>query len=406
MPRFVYQARSAGQLIEGALEAPDAERVAGLLGERGAIPVRIVADTTTDASPNRAIRWPAKKISLDELILLSRQLRSLAKSGVPIVRSLRGLAESAANPRLASVLNEVVDSLEAGADLATSLRRHPDIFSDLYVSVVHVGENTGRMDEAFAQVGEYLLLERDTKRRMQSASRYPLFVLGTIAVAITIVNIYVIPSFARVFAGFGAQLPWQTRALIATSAFFVNYWWLVAAVLIASIFSFRYWVNTSEGRLTWDEHKLRLPLIGPLYQQINLARFCQTFAMVLRAGVPLIQGLAVVGHAIGNAWMAERIRDMRVGIERGESIGRTAVASGLFSPVVLQMIAVGEETGRIDELLAEAAQFYAEEVDYRLKMLSESIEPILIIAIGGLVLILALGVFLPLWDLSTVAFRK
>ena len=406
MARFVYQARSGGQLIEGALEAPDAERVAGLLGERGAIPLRIAQESVTEQKTTRGISWRAKKVTLDELIMLSRQLRSLAKSGVPIVRALRGLAESSANPVLTKVLSEVVDSLEAGADLATSLRRHPEIFSDLYISVVHIGENTGRMDEAFAQVGEYLLLERDTKRRMQSASRYPFFVLGTIAIAIAIVNIYVIPAFSKVFAGFGAELPWQTRTLIATSAFFVSYWWLMIAVIVGSAFAWRYWVNTAAGRLTWDEHKLRLPLVGPLYQRINLARFCQTFSMVLRAGVPLIQGLAVVGHAIGNAWMAERIREMRVGIERGESIGRTSIASGLFSPVVLQMIAVGEETGRIDELLGEAALFYAEEVDHQLKALTDSIEPILIIAIAGLVLILALGVFLPLWDLSSVAFKK
>ena len=406
MPRFVYQARSGGQLIEGALEAPSAERVASLLGERGAIPVSIRADTVADAARPAVAAWGRKRVSLDELIMLSRQLRSLTKSGVPIVRALRGLAQSAANARLATVLNEVVDSLEAGADLATSLRRHPDVFTDLYVSVVHVGENTGRMDEAFAQVGEYLLLERDTKRRVQSASRYPLFVLGTIAVAIGIVNIYVIPSFRRVFEGFHAQLPWQTRFLITMSDAFVAYWWVAGAVLIAVALGLRHWLATEAGRLRWDEFKLGLPVIGGLYRRINLARFCQTFAMVLHAGVPLIQGLAIVGHAIGNAWMAERIRDMRWGIERGESIGRTAVASGLFSPVVLQMIAVGEDTGRIDELLAEAALFYGEEVDYGLKTLADSIEPILIIAIGGLVLILALGVFLPLWDLSSVAFRK
>jgi MSHA biogenesis protein MshG len=271
--------------------------------------------------------------------------------------------------------------------------------------VIHVGENTGRLDEAFAQIGEYLEFERDTRRSLQAASRYPMFVLLAISAALVIVNIYVIPAFDKVFAKYGAALPWQTRALIATSDFFVAWWPALLMLGVLGTFAVRGWVGTPAGRLWWDRVRLRLPIVGGLFQRIGLARFCQTFAMVLRAGVPLLQGLAVVGHAIGNQYMAERIRDMRTGIERGESITRTAAASGLFTPIVLQMLSVGEETGRVDELLAECARFYSEEVEYLLKGLAEAIEPILIIAIGGLVLVLALGVFLPLWDLSSVALK-
>jgi MSHA biogenesis protein MshG len=407
MPRFQYQARSSGQLIEGALEAPDAQRVADLLGERGASPLKIALLAADEPSGRAApgFGWPRRKVAIDELILFSRQMRSLARAGIPVLRALRGLTESTSNPSLAAALKETVDSLEAGADLATSLARHPQVFSDIYVSVIHVGENTGRLDEAFAQIGEYLEFERDTRRSLQAASRYPMFVLLAISAALVIVNIYVIPAFDKVFAKYGAALPWQTRALIATSDFFVAWWPALLMLGVLGTFAVRGWVGTPAGRLWWDRVRLRLPIVGGLFQRIGLARFCQTFAMVLRAGVPLLQGLAVVGHAIGNQYMAERIRDMRTGIERGESITRTAAASGLFTPIVLQMLSVGEETGRVDELLAECARFYSEEVEYLLKGLAEAIEPILIIAIGGLVLVLALGVFLPLWDLSSVALK-
>ena len=407
MPRFQYQARAAGQLIEGALEAPDAARVADLLGERGAIPVRIAQIAGDEARQHQSpgIGWQRRKVGIDELILFSRQMRSLARAGIPVLRALRGLMESTSNPRLAEALKETVDSLEAGADLATSFARHGDVFSDLYVSVIHVGENTGRIDEAFAQIGEYLEFERDTRRSLQAASRYPMFVLLAMAAALAIVNLYVIPAFDKVFAKYGAALPWQTRALIATSDFFVAWWPLLLLLSIGGALMVRTWVGTPQGRLWWDEKRLRLPIVGALFMRIGLARFCQTFAMVLRAGVPLLQGLAVVAHAIGNQYMAECVRSMRTGIERGESISRTAAATGLFTPVVLQMLSVGEETGRIDELRAECARFYSEEVSYLLKGLAEAIEPILIIAIGGLVLVLALGVFLPLWDLSSVALK-
>ena len=407
MPRFAYQARSAGQLIEGALEAPNAERVADLLGERGAVPVRIVLQAEANPRSGTELRFDLgrRKVTIDELILFSRQMRSLARAGVPVLRSLRGLAESTENPRLRTVLKESVDSLEAGADLASSFARHKDVFSDLYVSVIHVGENTGRLDEAFAQIAEYVEFERDTRRSLQAASRYPGFVILAISIAMVIVNIYVIPAFGNVFEKYGAALPWQTRTLIAISDFFVAWWPLLLVLLVGGWLGVRTWIQTEPGRLAWDRNKLRLPIVGGLFMRIGLSRFCQTFAMVLRAGVPLVQGLSIVGHAIGNAYMAERIRTMRGGIERGESISRTAVASGLFTPVVLQMIAVGEETGRVDELLAECAQFYAEEVEHSLKGLSEAIEPLLIIAIGAMVLVLALGVFLPLWDLSAVAMK-
>ena len=204
------------------------------------------------------------------------------------------------------------------------------------------------------------------------------------------------------FSKFNAELPWQTRLLFGISQFFVNYWPLMLVLLLALIFGVRHYLHTDAGALNWDRYRLRLPVVGSLFNRIALGRFCQTFAMVYRSGVPITQGLAIVARAIDNRYLAEKVDGMRAGIERGAAIGTTASESGMFTPVVLQMISVGEETGSIDDLLEQAAGFYAEEVDYELKGLTDAIEPILIVAIGGMVLVLALGVFLPLWDLSGV----
>ena len=405
MTRFSYQARDAnGRPFNGHVEAASATVVAEQLSESGAIPLAIAA-VQAERAPALALSWFKPKVKIDELIIFSHQMATLAKAGISVVRAVRGLSESARNPRLGVVLEAVATDLEGGVDFATSLKRHGDVFSNLYASVIHVGENTGRLDEAFRRIAKYLELERETIKRLKSATRYPSFVLIAIGVAITILNMFVIPAFADVFAKFHAQLPWQTRVILAISQFSVAYWPYLLTIVSGSVYGIVRWIDTVEGRHAWDRFKLRLPIIGPIFERINLARFCQTFAMVMKSGLPVTQGLTVVANAIGNEYMARLVLGMRAGIERGESITTTAGASGMFTPVVMQMIAVGEETGSIDDLLVQSAGFYEEEVDYSLKTLTDAIEPILIIAIGAMVLVLALGVFLPLWDLSSVAHR-
>jgi len=408
MARFAFQARDGdGRPQEGFRDASDTTLVAQELVAAGWTPVRIEAREEAEESAPRAA-GPAlfrRVASLDELVIFSHQMASLMKAGISVVRAVRGLAESTRNERLGAILENIAADLEAGSDLASSLRRHPQVFSELYASVVHVGENTGRLDQSFKRIAGYLEVERETRRRINAATRYPSFVLAAIAIAIVILNAFVIPAFADVFAKFNAELPWQTRVIIGVSNFFVAWWHLIAAALLLSAVAVYRYLRTPGGRLRWDRLKLRLPIVGSLFERINLARFCQTFAMVSRAGLPITQGLAVIARALGNEFLAERVHAMREGIERGGGVTQTAKDSGMFTPVVLQMIAVGEETGAMDELLEQAAGFYEEEVDYELKSLTDAVEPILIIAIGIMVLVLALGVFLPLWDLSSVANR-
>jgi len=408
MPRFAFHARdSGGQAVEGHRDAADAASVARELAGSGMVPVSVVEEEVAEDGHGAAADpgWFVRKVAPDEIILLSHQMASLTRAGISVVRALRGLAESHRNPRLQAVLDDVASTLESGSDVASALRRHPAVFSELYASVIHVGENTGRLDEAFKQIAGYLEVERETRKRIKTATRYPSFVLAAIGIAIVILNVFVIPAFARVFEKFNAELPWQTRVIVGVSDFMVAWWPLLLIGAVGLAFGLKHWIGTPAGRLVWDRWKLNLPIIGGIFERINLARFCQTFAMVSKAGVPITQGLLVISRAIGNEYMAERIDGMRHGIERGSGITVTARESGMFSPVVLQMMAVGEETGSMDELMLQSAGFYEEEVDYQLKSLTDAVEPILVIAIGAMVLVLALGVFLPLWDLSSVANR-
>ena len=225
----------------------------------------------------------------------------------------------------------------------------------------------------------------------------------TIAAAMVVITIFVIPAFADTFNRLQAELPLETRILIAISDFFVAYWPYMLGATLALTLGIRNWINTKKGRLLWDEHKMKLPLAGSVFQQIALARFSRAFAMILKAGVPIVHGMSVVAGAVGNAYIADRIIGMQDGITRGDSLYNTASNSGMFTPLVMQMISVGEESGTIDQLMFEVADFYEAEVEYNIKRLSEAVEPILTMLIAGMVLVLALGVFLPIWDLGAAA---
>jgi MSHA biogenesis protein MshG len=239
--------------------------------------------------------------------------------------------------------------------------------------------------------------------QVKSALRYPSFVVAAMAVAIVVINIFVIPAFAKVFAGFGAQLPLMTRILVGFSNLMVAWWPAMLLGLVGAIFGFRKWTESVPGRLQWDRMKLSLPVAGKIVQKATLARFARSFALAIKSGVPIVQAIGAVAQTVDNAYIAQKVEKMRDGIERGDSVLRTAALSQVFTPVVLQMIAVGEESGAIDDMMEEIASMYQRDVEYELKTLGQQIEPILIVFLGILVLILALGIFLPIWDLGRVA---
>jgi len=404
MPTFQYTGRRHGQVVSGRLEGGSSEAVAIHLVSLGITPIEIAgAQQADDALAFLRARLLPGKVDLADLIIFARQMFTMVRAGIPIVRSIRAVAGGAHSPLLVEALRDVGDSLESGRGLATSLRRHPKIFSNLFVSTVHTGEDTGRLEEAFAQLAAYLDLDRSTRKQLKAATRYPLVVVASIAIALVLLNLFALPVFAEVFSEFGAELPWPTRLLIRTSDLSVKYWphGLVATVGVFA--GIRSYLNTDRGRFLWHRCKLRLPIVGGIIEKATLARFARTFSLALRSGVPLTQALSLAADVLENDYMAEAVVVLRSKVEAGETLARAATATGLFTPLVLQMMAIGEETGALDELLQEAADFYDRDVEYELKQVGDAIEPILIAGVGILVLVMALGVYLPMWDLSKAA---
>ena len=310
--------------------------------------------------------------------------------------------QSMQSEALRDALGDVVDGLEAGRSLSAAFRLRTDVFSDLFVSLVETGEQTGTLDTAFERLYEYLQMEQDIKDRVRAAVRYPIIVLATIAVALGIITVFVIPSFEPIFRNLEV-VPLPTRIIMGVSDFAMNSWYWVVAAIAAAVFALRRWIAKPHGRYAWDRMKLRIPIVGTIVQNAALSRLTQSLAVSLRAGLPLIQTLQTVGGSIGNAWFAARIDQLCDGVERGETLANVSRASALFTPLVVQMIELGEEAGALPELMDEASGHYRREVDYDLDNLSAALEPILIISVGAVVLILALGVFLPMWDMVAQA---
>jgi MSHA biogenesis protein MshG len=406
MPLYRYKIRDAqGNTHQGESEASSAEALAALFQSQQAIPVDIVeipAKASLSLAKLFKLRLDAS-VTLDDLNLYCRQMYTLINAGVPLIKALRGLVATSRNPSLGKALSEVVDDLESGMELSGCYSRHPKVFPPLLCHMVQVGEVTGKLDKVFIQLAVYLEREKETINRVKSALRYPTFVIVAILFAVIFVSLFVIPAFEKVFASAGSNLPLATRILMGLSAFMQNYWHLLLVAAVVLFFVVRRTLKTTRGRYLWDQYKLRLPLVGSIILRATLARFSRGFNMSYTAGVPLSQALGLTARAVNNTYVGAKIEMIRNGIERGETLTRSATKTGMFTPLVLQMLAVGEESGSVDTMLEDVAEFYEREVDYDLKNLASAIEPIMIVIIGGMVLVLALGVFLPMWNLASIA---
>jgi len=400
MANYKYRGRdNGGQPVQGVIEAASESSAADSLLRRGITPLAIQIEAHEAKSTAASGGLFQQRISHVDLIIFTRQMYSLTKAGIPLLRAMEGLAENTSNKRFGRVLKDLVEQLERGRQLSSAMAAHPRVFPRLLVAIVHVGENTGELEGAFLQLSDYLEKEQETRKAIKAALRYPMFIMLALVAAVVIINIWVIPPFAQMFANFNVELPLPTRIILATSNFFVNWWPMMLGASVLAIAGAINYVKTAAGRMAWDRFKTRMPVVGDIIMRSLLARFARTFAVMLQAGVPLTQGLGLVAEAVDNSWMSGRINDMRRNIERGESLTRTSRGSELFTPLVLQMIAVGEETGRVDEMLFEVAGYYEREVDYDLKSLTARIEPILLVFVAIIITIMALGVFLPMWEM-------
>ena len=405
MLHFEYKGRNdSGKEVNGKLDAVSKEVAISILKRNNVIPTQInVVAKNDNLAAVISDKLNLNQPSLTDMILFSKQMYALLKSGIPIIRTMKIVSGTVKNERLESSLTDMVSSLEGGVTLGQSMRKHPKIFPSIMQALVDVGENTGSLDLVFQRVAEHLQREDVTKKQVKSATRYPMIVVIAISVAIAVINIVVVPAFKNFFDQFQTELPLPTRILVASSDFMVNYWYLILIVLVGGIGSWLYYINTERGAMVWGKYQLKLPLVGVLIEKSVLSRFARSFSLTSRTGVPLLDSISLIANTADNVYVSKNIMLMRYNIQRGESLATAALHTGMFPPLVMQMISIGEETGEIDRLLDEIADFYEDELDYELKRLGEAIEPILITFIAVLVLILALGVFLPMWDLSKVA---
>ncbi len=405
MPIFEYKGRSEdGMMVSGLQEAADLDALGSALLLSRITPIEI---KRKDAGVAGAItiNWFEEKINSLDVMLFSRQMYTLLKAGIPIMRALNGIQNSVGNAKLARVVGQLRTSLDAGRELSVAMSEHPKVFDSFYINMIRVGETTGNLDNIFLRLFHHIEFERFMRGQIKSALRYPMFVLTAMAIAIVVINVMVIPQFEKVFASMHADLPLITKMLIGFSSFMRNYWYLLIAMVVGAGWMFRSFVSSSVGRAKWDQFKMRIPIAGKIIFKGTMARFARSFALSTRSGLPILSALRLVAQTVENEYISGKIMSMSAGIERGETILRTATQTGVFNALVLQMIAVGEESGSLDDLMQEVADMYQSDVEYDVKTLGAQIEPILIIFLGVLVLILALGVFLPIWDMSSTMLK-
>jgi MSHA biogenesis protein MshG len=409
MDTFEYKGRNKrGEIMQGSIESPNAQGVASWMLASGISPIQIQMKVSAFSGQPQWMRalQGGGTVKLVDLLMFTRQMGTMVRAGVPMMQALSGIQRSTGNPALAEVIKELRTDLDKGLELSAAMAQHPKVFDDYYVSMVRVGESAGQLEEVFKRLFEQLTFDNHMNKKIKGALRYPSFVLIALAIAMSIMTIFVIPTFAKMFVSMKLELPLLTLILMGTSDFAVNYWWLVLCSIAAAIFAFKTITRTHEGRYIWDKFKLRIPLVGSILKKATLARFCRSFATASKSGVPVVQAFTLVSRVVDNGFYEDRILSMRSGVERGESMLRVSQSAGIFTPIELQMIAVGEETGDIDGMLNQVADMYQEEVEYEVDRLSESIEPILLAVMGVLVGILLLGIFMPMWDMTKLAHRS
>jgi MSHA biogenesis protein MshG len=413
---YIWRGRNAGgQVVEGQLEAASEAGVVEQLMALGVVPIHIAISVAASSGATswlaQVISWlvrfnnwvvlvTRKPVMTEDTMLFSRQMYTLSKAGIPIIRGLEALKASTAKPAMLDVLNDIFFSLQQGRKLSAAIGTHPEVFGAFYVAMIKSGEATGRLPEVFLRMHAYIAFNIEVGGRIKQATRYPMYVVTALTMALVVINIYVLPGFSKVYSGLEEDLPTITRMMLSFSELMVHSWPMLLALLVAGWLVIKGVLRTPEGSYNWDRLKIRLPVVGDIILKSTLARFANGLALSNQSGVPLAQSLTMAADTVDNTFVGERIRKMRKGIERGKSIAFCAVATGLFEPIALQMIAVGEETGELNDMLLELAGMYERETDQSIKSMAAAIEPIMVAIIGVMVLLLALGVYLPMWNLG------
>lgn len=402
---YRYKARDKyGKSTTGIINGEDKSSVAKHLSALGYIPISIEeAREMASAIPNLFSLFNI--VRPEELNAFTMQLHTLQKAGIPLLASLDVLEKQTRNSYFKDIIKEIVGHVQAGSNLSDALAKYPHLFSDLYINMIKAGEASGSLDEMLERLAEFGTKELDNRSRVKAALRYPLMTLGALVLAFFILVTFVVPKFSAVYSQFNTALPLPTRILLGLSFVMQRYWFMVLMLLAAIAYIFYRYINTKDGRFLWDSFKLKMPVFGPLVNMLVMSRFTRTMSILIRSGLPILQVLDLVSRTVGNVAITRAMDKIATSVREGKGIAEPMRISGLFQPMVIQMVAIGEDTGKVDELLLRVSEYYERESDYSMRNLSTMIEPIFIVILGFMVLAMAMAIFLPMWNLVRVFKR-
>ncbi len=396
---FVYKVRDrGGKLVEGQLEADNQKLVIGKLQGMGYTPISI--EQRDQSKLQSDIKIPGfNRVKLKDIAIFSRQFATMINAGLTLLRSLSILAEQTENKVLAKVVNEVRLDVERGSSLSQALARQPRTFSRLYVSMVRAGEAGGSLDVVLTRLADTIEKQVELRRRVRSAMAYPTVVAALVFLITAVMLIFIVPMFKGMYSTLGGTLPLPTRVLLGISNLLRKLFIPIIILSVAGIFGFRRWIKTDRGRDVWDRFKLRVPIFGRLLQKSALARFSRTLAALTRSGVPILESLEIVADTSGNTVVSRAVRDTQRAVKLGEPLAKPLAEHEVFPPMVVQMMAVGEETGALDEMLDKIAEFYEQEVEATVDAITSLIEPILIVVMGVVVGSMIISLYLPMFNI-------
>ena len=410
MPSFTYTARDGeGQLTTGTIPARDVVEVRSTLRNKDLFVTKIVEDASGDRTKQIGNGLPfwRRRVNLNDMVVMSRQLATLVRAGLSIVECLYGVAVQAENPFLREVLQDIRVDVLGGAGLAQAMRKYPKVFDDTYVSLVQAGEAGGMLEQVLEIAAEQLDKEAEIRAKIKSAMTYPIIVVVAAVAVVIFMLCFIVPVFATVYTQFHAELPAVTQLLVTMSDVILHKWWIVALSLIAFVLLFRAYTNTPRGKWQLDTVKLKLPLLmGKLLRKVAIARFAQTLAGLSKAGVPILQSLAVAANTSGNLIIIEAIRQVAMSVQEGASMSVPMANSGQFPHMVVQMVAAGEQSGNMDEMLDEITRFYNRDIHYTVEKLTKMMEPAMTVVVGAIVLFVLLALYMPIFNLTNVLRSK
>jgi len=409
MPKYSYEAiNETGASVNGTIEADSLDAARTLLLNRGWIPSRVAG--ASERAALLGVSWATLQqrvggVSMQELILFTKQFRTMFLAGVPIMRLLEVLEVQVTNPKLKQIVTEISQDVREGSPLSDAMAKHPKTFNTLYRSMIKAGEASGTIPEVLARLIYILEHEHKIKSDVKSALQYPIIVVAALGIAFFVLLNYVIPRFVGIFARVGVELPWPTKVSLFLHRLLTDYWFVSLAVLIGLVAGAAYYFRTEQGRYVLDAFLLRVPLLGPLFMKSAMSRFASIFSILQASGVPVMNSLQILSGTIGNTAIAREFDQVRDRVEEGRGISGPLSTARYFTPMVIQMVAIGEESGQLDEMLQAVSVHYDDEVAFAVKRLSDAIGPVLVVGLAFVVGFFALAVFLPMWDLTKIAAK-